>query len=352
MKKVKKDYFVMLGLMTIVFVSSVIMAQSKAFLLCSSVGYILMIACSLSDYRRIEKNGDLVFLMTILMYVFLFVFDLFGGTDSIVIIFGSNKGVRSLLHVLLTLILPLYGAFLYKMSGKEKQAAEISIAMILFGVILEMSVITGALFVIIFSVSVMFLCAIRMKLLDAGVYRKQIAEHPLMSGIVTGTVVFSFVRILHYYRNIIQVFLTKSGDAAYIYEVVDRFWRESKWLGQGAKKSEIKAWIPLHTKTCILTNYVASYGKIAGILIILLLFVILGKGFCDVRKAKPMERLMASGCIGVFAAETLIVVLENLQLIPFGSYLVYLPFYSHGAFGIVVSYVLMGCVLKAYRYSA
>ena len=302
----KKSLWLLFGLMGVVFVSSIVMAQSVKFLVVSAIGYVLMTGISFFDYRKIQRVSSLILALALLAVFLLFIYFLM--TDF----FGWNYRERMIfLHVLSIVALFLYAVLLYKKIGKELA---------------------------------------RKKLLNWKKVRELVASYPVIFGTTTGVAVFGVINIVLLNKENIVVFFTKTGKRAYIYEVLTRFWNGSKWFGKGFEKREIVSWIPECEGTCILTNYIASYGKITGVFLVSLLLFIFVKILYDIRNAELLGRILATGSGAILFIEMMIVTLENLQLIPCIAYSVYLPFYSQKIVGIICSYVLMGIVLSVYRY--
>ena len=70
----------------------------------------------------------------------------------------------------------------------------------------------------------------------------------------------------------------------HIYNVLGRFLSESKWFGQSNELREVMSCIPRYTDTCVLTSYIALYGKSIGVVVVMLLFGIFIKVLVDARK--------------------------------------------------------------------
>lgn len=100
------------------------------------------------------------------------------------------------------------------------------------------------------------------------------------------------------------------------------------------------------------TTYIATYGKICGIVIVLIVAGVLIKVLHDMRKISVPGRVIVSGCITILALELLVVVMENLMILPFSDFSVFVPFFSQSWQSVILSYVLMGCIMSVYRYGS
>ncbi len=153
-----------------------------------------------------------------------------------------------------------------------------------------------------------------------------------------------------YYRQLIPVFFSREGKEAYIYQVVEGILQHSRWLGRGVEEGELFSYLPRYTQSSILVTYISSYGWCVGFLVIILLTCFLAKIIHDMGKMNNLGRMITTGCIVILGMEFVVTVLENLLCIPYTVYGVFLPFFSQGRKEILLTYVLLGMIMSAYRF--
>ena len=144
-------------------------------------------------------------------------------------------------------------------------------------------------------------------------------------------------------------FVSKKGDAAYIYDQIKKYVGGSKFIGRSELAADMTAYLP-ETKTgTILTAYGVEYGNIIKIVICVLLAAVIGKVLFDMFKNKLKGYLCAVGCMLAIGIESLVVVLQNFIAIPYKGVVTFLPFFSDSIGGLIVCYLMMGGVLCIYQ---
>ena len=99
----------------------------------------------------------------------------------------------------------------------------------------------------------------------------------------------------------------------------------------------------------IFVSLIASYGVIAGILVIGLFLLLVVKIFrISLGQKNQLGMILGLGCGIVILLQLGMSIALPLGLIP--STAVIMPFFSSGGSGIVISYILLGLVLSVYRY--
>lgn len=172
----------------------------------------------------------------------------------------------------------------------------------------------------------------------------------ILSGIFTGINIATMWIIIVRNAKIVDSFFSGSGEANYIYIVLRRFLNESFLWGRSADMGELFRWLPHYTDACILTTYIATYGKVCGIIIVVIVTGVLVKVLYDMRKSSILGKVITAVCISILALELLVVIMENLMILPFSVFSVFLPFFSQGWQSVILSYILMGCIMSVYRY--
>lgn len=99
----------------------------------------------------------------------------------------------------------------------------------------------------------------------------------------------------------------------------------------------------------LLTHIISYYGIFAAIGIVLLLIVLIEKIFrISLVQKNQMGMLMGLGCGLVLSIQAAAFVLQNIGLYPTTT--VFLPLFSFGGTGTLVSYMLLRMLLSIYRY--
>ena len=99
----------------------------------------------------------------------------------------------------------------------------------------------------------------------------------------------------------------------------------------------------------LLTHIISYYGILAAIGIVLLLIVLIEKIFrISLVQKNQMGMMMGLGCGLVLSIQAAAFILQNIGLYPTTT--VFLPLFSFGGTGTLVSYMLLGILLSIYRY--
>lgn len=340
-----RNKWVWLALMCIIFITSNVMARDMEFMTVSIIGFVMMLGMSFVNYRYIEKYAKQMIILLEVLSVLIICTSIgtsIGG-ERCLNIGDCNISVISLS----VLFVPLYGAYL----SLCKQYIKMCICS--FG--LSMAI----LFLNIGGYNGWGFCVIPGILLCVIAYKEKSTsiEFPTPAGawttitkLTVGTAISSIAIPIIKNKKIMETFLSKQGEAAYIYKVLNGLLINSKLFGSGVDKGEAIAWLPEYNSTCIWTYYLSQYGILPCILLLLLLAVTMMKAIKDVKDADLTEKLIVTGAAVSVLYITIINVLKNIQLLPFVSGTSFLPFYSHGKGDIWICYILMGFILSVYQW--
>ena len=112
--------------------------------------------------------------------------------------------------------------------------------------------------------------------------------------------------------------------------------------------SEIVAWLPEYKTSCVFTYYIAEYGLAVGILISIFMIAIFIKWLLDMKQFKETEQIIGIVSLISLAYYFVVNILMNLQIVPFISQSVFLPFFSQELGSMISSYILAGFLVKNY----
>lgn len=121
----------------------------------------------------------------------------------------------------------------------------------------------------------------------------------------------------------------------------------SKWIGEGAVNPN--GILPTITSNYIVTFVMYYYGILAVIMLLAVLGFFIFKIFkISVHQKNQLGTVIGVGCSLVFAVQIVIYVMVNLTIFPTTA--VFLPLFTYGGTGTIVSYALIGILLSIYRY--
>lgn len=135
----------------------------------------------------------------------------------------------------------------------------------------------------------------------------------------------------------------------YVYYRIREILNNAKFLGHREETADISAILPEINTDFIITHLISYYGILSGIVIFALFIFLVFKIFhISAKQKNQLGMMIGIGCGSIFALQILIYFAENIGLLPY-SY-VYLPLFSTGGTGMVVTYFLLGIVLSIYKY--
>ena len=172
----------------------------------------------------------------------------------------------------------------------------------------------------------------------------------VFAGVLTGINIAAIGMIIRGNWANIEVFFTREGKRAYIYEVVEMFLSNAELFGRSATEFELWQKLPRYQDACILTTYIAEYGWIVGMLTVVLLVTIFCKIILDLRTMNIIGRMIGMSCIVILSMELIVVIAQNLLWIPFTAYDAFLPFFSQRVGSLWISYGLLGIIMSVYRF--
>lgn len=162
-----------------------------------------------------------------------------------------------------------------------------------------------------------------------------------------GTVMFG--RVAAYQMARIQAFFNSSSSGDFFVDRMRNILASSRPLMGTAENLTAMKDLPGFDNDYIFVSLIASYGVIAGILVIGLFLLLVVKIFrISLGQKNQLGMILGLGCGIVFLLQLGMSIALPLGLIP--STAVIMPFFSSGGSGIVTAYILLGLVLSVYRY--
>lgn len=320
------------------------------------IGFAVMMGVYFLDYSTIGKWAKGI---AAALLLFLFVNIFFTGTmiNGAVGYMQIGKVYVSL-SLLMYLYVPVFGAIVYKYRGGGYRALGKCLLWIVLPVWLAMRIPSFGVALNLFIVMAMMLTIA----IGKGWFEvKKKVVIGVSWGILLGipavfliAVMGNMVHFLAEYQTMrIKVWLdpeTYADGAGYQLAKMREMMDASRLIGENKEggKAFTDAWPGLNTDY-ILTHITSYYGLIAAaVLVGLLAWLIVKMLRISFTQKNQLGMMMGCGCGIVFGLQTIMYVLQNFGMMPPTS--VYLPFFSYGATGTIVSYILLGILLSIYRY--
>ena len=320
---------------------------SENYIISVLAGILIMFLIYLVDYTTIARFSKLIaigFLGFILAGI-TFGVTVNGRMESLGV--GS---VRVSLSAIMMLYVPIYGAVIYKYHGTGYRGLCKSILWMIVPVLLAFRLPSVMLAgVLLISMMVQLTIAIANNWFCVS-GKKVIAG---LWGCAVGLPVFGlagmygFHLLASYQEARIRAFLTSSGDAGYLTSVLRSLLKSSRLVGNSGQ--EIIGVLPDFNSDHILAYLITSYGLLAGIGICCIMSAVILLVFgASLQQKNQLGMVMGCGCGMIFLLNAVINVLENIGAFPPTQ--TFLPFFSAGGSGIVLSYALVGIILSIYRF--
>ena len=301
---------------------------SENYIISVLAGILIMFLIYLADYTTIARFSKLIAIG-------------FLGFILAGITFGAS---------IMMLYVPIYGAVVYKYHGTGYRGLCKSILWMILPVFLALRLPSVMLAgVLLISMMVQLTIAIANNWFCVS-GKKVIAG---LWGCAVGLPVFGlagmygFHLLASYQEARIRAFLTSSGDAGYLTSVLRSLLKSSRLVGNSGQ--EIIGVLPDFNSDHILAYLITSYGLLAGIGICCIMSAVILLVFgASLQQKNQLGMVMGCGCGMIFLLNAVINVLENIGAFPPTK--TFLPFFSAGGSGIVLSYALVGIILSIYRF--
>lgn len=304
----------------------------------TGIGMLVMCGVCLADYSVIGK----------------YVFWLYGALSAgilLVVLFGPVvNGSHHYIKNFVYLYVPIFAGILYHYRGGG------------YGTLVKCGVLHGAAMIISLRAVTVPVCidvtVICLVMTSFGIWngwfavRRKAALPAMWGTMVLLTLVCMGVGIIGlqpYQMDRIQSILNPQADptgSGYIPSVIREALICSEWIGQGGKP--LLGWLAnLHTDY-VLVQLISSYGRIAGMLLLVLIGVFLIH-ICRIvgRQKNQLGQMLSLGCCLVFGIQIVQYVTLNLGI---GVMNTGLLFVSYGMSLVLVTFVLTGLLLSIYRY--
>lgn len=158
---------------------------------------------------------------------------------------------------------------------------------------------------------------------------------------------YAFHMLAVYQEARIRSYFTSSGDAYYMTSMLHKFNENISFWGNSG--NDVLEGLPEFNKAYVFSYILNSYGKSAGIVVVVLLAALVVFMFgTSVRQKNELGTVMGFGCGMIILLNVLLNLAGILGWVPLTT--TFLPFLSVGRDNILLSYALVGIILSIYRY--
>lgn len=317
------------------------------------IGFCVMALMYYLDYSFFGNYGK-VMAIIFLIYMYLQVFFV-GREMNGARIWSNNIGGFSLsLRMLMLLYIPIFGGVLYSYREGGYKAIIKAMIFLLIPVWIVKNMPCLSLAVALFLTMMLMLSVAILKGWFAVKGKALVVT--IWSVITFFPALIIFLGIQFQWFEVYQIARIKSlfgrGDSAgssYVYCKVKEIIGSSQILGKAPNFQDTSSLLPEVGSDFILTHLISYYGiliaAMVGALLLFLVFKILKISFCQ---KNQLGMIIGTGCGSILGIQILLYLLENLGFMPYTF--VYLPLFSAGGTGIIVTYALLGIILSIYKY--
>lgn len=315
--------------------------NSGKHLIFLGIGIIAMFAVYFFDYTILGRYPKIIWLVLI---AFIYIYAPFGTVVN---------GRLFYLHAYSQLLLPVYGAVLYayRKTGYKGVIKCILIAAVTGVSVMKYTAQASVYLAIFISTLIMLSVAIVKDWFGKDKKISLLMVWGCTPMLLILVVVSSAIPFTSYYIERFKVRLDvllhpELSDFGYQMSIVRQIISNSKLIGSTVKKDTII--LPGIDNDFILTYIISKWGIVAGCILILLFFILIGRMISiTLHYNNPLGRYVGLGCSLVFGIQGLIYILANLgiQLVT----QVNLPFVSYGGSGLLVNFMVLGLMLSVFR---
>lgn len=331
-------------------------AQSFSFssqLVYMVAGFVVLVVMYYLDYSFLGTYGKYMAII-FLAFMFLQVF-FFGQMVNGARVFFSLPGGRSIsLRMLMMCFIPMYGGVLYSYRGEGWKGILKSMVFLLIPVLITMQMPCLSLAVILF-LTLMIMLSFAIGKGWFGEHRKKFLLISWGIILLSPPVFLLFGRKLgllaEYQIARLQSFINRSDPEGrgYVYYRIREIVGNSRMVGHGGESVDTSVILPQVSSDFIITHLMSYYGILSGLLVFALLIFLVFKIFrISLNQKNQLGLIIGIGCGSMFGIQIVLYFLENIGWLPY-SYL-YLPLFSLGGTGMMVTYFLLGIVLSIYKY--
>lgn len=315
-----------------------------------AIGFLLMCVIYFLDYTVIAKYsrfiGGAILILGGLHIAGFGGFDYVNGIGNWI---GFGR-LRVSVTSLMMFYVPIYGAILYKYRDGGILALCRAILWLILPVFITSRIPSlGVAVIIMVSMLIELTVAVWKGWFQLPVKKTLICLWMLFA--VVPVLLLAGMYALHmlevYQEARIRSYLTASGDANYMTSMLHKFNENISFWGNSG--NDVLEGLPEFNKAYVFSYILNSYGKSAGIVVVVLLAALVVFMFgTSVRQKNELGTVMGFGCGMIILLNVLLNLAGIFGWIPLTT--TFLPFLSVGRDNILLSYALAGIILSIYRY--
>ena len=322
---------------------------TEGFVSCIVIGFLLMCVIYFLDYTLIAKYsrfiGVLILILGGLRLTSFFGVDINGVGDWVG--FGM---FRVSITSLMMFYVPIYGAILYKYRDGGFMALCKALLWLILPVFITFRIPSlGVAVIMMISMLMELTVAIWKGWFQLPVKKTIIVLGLFLAGlpVLLLAAMYAFHMLAVYQEARIRSYFTASGDAYYMTSMLHKFNENISFWGNSG--NDVLEGLPEFNKAYVFSYILNSYGKSAGIVVVVLLAALVVFMFgTSVRQKNELGTVMGFGCGMIILLNVLLNLAGIFGWIPLTT--TFLPFLSVGRDNILLSYALVGIILSIYRY--
>lgn len=316
------------------------------------LGFLIMLATYFMDYSLIGKYAmeiTAIFLLIVFIGVFLIGVEVNGVSEYI------KMGPLTIsLRMLMYLFAPMYGAILYQYRGEGYFGLLKAVTWMFLPIFIALRMPSASLAANLFLVLLIQL-SVAIQKNWFSVKKKPILLFAWGTTILSPVIVLSIILNnqsafqYNYQVQRIKNLISPDQERGYQIFTVRKIIGASQLIGSNQSEVQVPGYLPYSNSDYLITHIISYYGILAAIAIVSLLVVLILKMFkISMKQKNQLGMIMGLGCGLVFAILAFTFVLQNIGLYP--TTIVFLPLFSFGATGTIVSYFMVGLLLSICRY--
>lgn len=316
-----------------------------------AIGFVCMLVICFIDYSFFVQRGQaLAFLYLVVTILFLAKGTHYNGT-----LWLHLGGISFTWHFIMYLSIPIFGILLYQYRKQQKKHLLVPVAFMVFVGYVFYHIGNSRLVLvnIIFMAAVVLTYAIAKNWYPVHARSFLTILWACLGGCVVAVMTLIFTKsfmMKSYVIERIGEFVSKGGPHTVyggfrpVREIL------SECLVVGGSQIDLAGSDAMRLLSdYVLLHVVASYGVFLLVVIIALLAFFCCKLFqLSIKQKNQVGTIIGIGCGLIFTVQIAEYILMNLGLLPGTT--VFLPLFSYGGSGTVVSYILLGLLLSIYRY--
>lgn len=322
---------------------------SSGFAISVLLGLAVMFILYLMDYTTIGKYAKVIGGLMIIATLYT---SLFGSTIAGRIFYIGLGPLRVQLTAFMMFYIPIYGAIIYKYRGGGLGAFLKVLMWMVVPVILAFN-LPSLMLAAVMLISMLVQLTIA---LVKGWFKLPIKRTIILMWVIA--LVLPIVSIYGMYSSNLLLdnqmaslceFFLAGEEVSWLTGTLRGLANDIAIVGNSGK--ELIGYLPDFNRDYIFSYVLNTYGRLAGILLVMMLTALVLSIFSTAIKQKnQLGYVMGCGCGMIFLMNIIINLLGSMGVIPPTSS--FLPFFSAGGSNIILSYALVGITLSIYRYKS